>query len=65
MIMIVAAASLIVFRIWATSLDFLLFRSITGRSNFHCTLANPIILALAVSHTVSYKTIIIMVNLAS
>ena len=49
LIMIIAAGSLIVCRVWATSLDFLLFRSVTERSNFHCTVVNLIILAFAVS----------------
>ena len=49
LIMIIAAGFLIVCRIWATFLDFLLFRSITNRSNFHCTLTNLIILTFAVS----------------
>ena len=49
LIMIIAAGSLIVCRVWATSLDFFLFRSVTERSDFHCTLANLVILAFAVS----------------
>ena len=48
-ILIIAAASLIAMRIWATVLDFLLFRSVDERKEFHCSLTNPIILALAVS----------------
>ena len=49
LIMITAAASLIVFRIWDTYLDFKLVPSVSERESFHCQLANPIIVAFAVS----------------
>ena len=50
LIMIIAAGSLIVFRIWATFLDFYV---ITKRSDFHCTWSNDIILYFAVSQLIN------------
>ena len=51
LIMIIAATALIILRIWATFLDFLLYHSKVEGNNFYCTSANLIILAFAVSHT--------------